>query len=134
MEGNDVFGVLPTGYGKSLCCAVLPDLLDTLLQPAEPSIVVIVTPLTAIMDDQVWLGNSGFELRNTNFLLQVKGFLSKGLLTAAIHRNASEEVKEGVRRGAFVLVFFTPELLLESKRWRRLLQTDHYTSGGSKHL
>ncbi len=78
------------------------------------------------MDDQVWLGNSGFELRNNNFLLQVKGFLSKGLLTAAIHRNASEEVKEGVRRGAFVLVFFTPELLLESKRWRRLLQTDHY--------
>ena len=53
MEGNDVFGVLPTGYGKSLCYTVLPDLLDTLLQPAEPSIVVIVTPLTAIMDDQV---------------------------------------------------------------------------------
>ncbi len=67
VEGNDVFGVLPTGYGKSLCYAVLPDLLDTLLQPAEPSIVVIVTPLTAIMDDRVWLGNSGFELRNNIF-------------------------------------------------------------------
>ncbi len=51
VEGNDVFGVLPTGYGKS----ILPDLLDSLLQPAEPPIVVVVTPLTAIMDDQVRL-------------------------------------------------------------------------------
>ncbi len=55
VEGNDVFGVLPTGYGKSLCYAILPDLLDSLLQPAEPPIVVVVTPLTAIMDDQVRL-------------------------------------------------------------------------------
>ena len=53
VKGNDVFGVLPTGYGKSLCYACLPDLFDHLLQPDQPSIVVVVTPLTAIMEDQV---------------------------------------------------------------------------------
>ncbi len=56
----------------------------------------------------------------------MKGLSSKGFHTAAIHGNATEETKEGVKKGAFVLVFFTAELLLESKRWRRLLQTDLY--------
>jgi ATP-dependent DNA helicase RecQ len=27
VEGHDVFGVLPTGYGKSLCYACLPTFL-----------------------------------------------------------------------------------------------------------
>ena len=60
VKGNDVFGVLPTGYGKSLCYACLPDLFDHLLQPDQPSIVVVVTPLTAIMEDQVIMTAVGF--------------------------------------------------------------------------
>lgn len=47
--------VFPTGYGKSLCYAVLLNMLGTLLEPDEPSIVVVVTPLTAIVDDKVCL-------------------------------------------------------------------------------
>jgi ATP-dependent DNA helicase RecQ len=50
--GKDVFAILPTGYGKSLCYASLPVLLDHLHQPKEKSIVIVVTPLTAIMEDQ----------------------------------------------------------------------------------
>ena len=50
--GKDVFAILPTGYGKSLCYASLPLLLDHLYQPTEKSIVIVVTPLTAIMEDQ----------------------------------------------------------------------------------
>ena len=30
MHGNDVFGVLPTGYGKRLCYACLPWMFDEL--------------------------------------------------------------------------------------------------------
>ena len=52
--GSDVFGVLPTGYGKSLCYACLPLVFDKLLnKPNGYSIVLIASPLVAIMKDQV---------------------------------------------------------------------------------
>ena len=53
IRGCDVFAVLPTGFGKSLCFSCLPYMFDELLPVGEPSIVVIVAPLTAIMKDQV---------------------------------------------------------------------------------
>ena len=45
---------------------------------------------------------------------------------AAITSTSNEEVKDGVKNGNFRVVFFTPELLLEHKRWRHLLQKEHY--------
>lgn len=58
LNGRDVFGVLPTGFGKSLCYACLPVLFDELnckfSTSSEPSIIVVVTPLVAIMKDQVY--------------------------------------------------------------------------------
>lgn len=53
LSGHDVFGVLPTGYGKSLCYACLPGAFDHLSGMSEPSIVIVVTPLLSIMNDQV---------------------------------------------------------------------------------
>ena len=41
IEGRDVFSVLPTGFGKSLCYA------------RGYSLVIVVTPLVSIMEDQV---------------------------------------------------------------------------------
>ena len=52
MKKRDVFGILPTGYGKSLCYTSMPLLYDDVYHE-EPSIVVVVTPLIAIMKDQV---------------------------------------------------------------------------------
>ena len=52
LSGNDVFTILPTGYGKSLCYACLPFAFDEILK-RSCSIAVIITPLTAIMKDQV---------------------------------------------------------------------------------
>ena len=52
VTGNDVFAVMPTGYGKTLCYACLPSLFDQLLG-TDSSIVVVVSPLTLIMMDQV---------------------------------------------------------------------------------
>lgn len=54
--GKDVFGILPTGYGKGLCYGCLPILFDHLSnvqQDDEKAIVIVATPLTAIMEDQV---------------------------------------------------------------------------------
>ena len=54
VEGNDVFAILPTGFGKSLCYACLPLAFDSILKSKRGhSIVVVVTPLLAIMKDQV---------------------------------------------------------------------------------
>ena len=49
VRGNDVFGVLSTGYGKSLCYACLPLLFDNLLhKPAGCSIVLVISPLVTL--------------------------------------------------------------------------------------
>ena len=65
-EGRDVFAVLPNRYGKSLCSACLPRpvVLDQLqvnggTEESPQALVVVVTPLTAIAEDQVYrYGNS----------------------------------------------------------------------------
>ena len=52
VAGRDVFAVLPTGFGKSLCYACLLQALDRLREKSG-SFVIVVTPLLAIMRDQV---------------------------------------------------------------------------------
>ena len=53
VRGEDVFAVLPTGYSKSLCYALLPLLFDMLSDSlTRPSIVVVLTPLLDVMKDQ----------------------------------------------------------------------------------
>ena len=52
VEGKDVFVSLPTGAGKSLCFALLPLVFDSLHQQCG-RIAVIVSPLIALMQDQV---------------------------------------------------------------------------------
>ena len=54
LSGHDVFAVLPTGYGKSLCYGCLPLVFDEIFKPIKPSIVCVISPLTAIIEDQVY--------------------------------------------------------------------------------
>ena len=49
--GRDVFGVLPTGIGKTLCYAVLPSTFDQVYAGSHPSIVLVQSPLTATDTD-----------------------------------------------------------------------------------
>ena len=52
--GRDVFVMLPTGSGKSLCYAALPFVFDALKGEVNfSSIVIVVSPLQSIMVDQV---------------------------------------------------------------------------------
>ena len=39
----------------------------------------------------------------------------------------SEEVKQKILDGAYQLVLFTPEMLLQSKQWRGMLNNEVYT-------
>ena len=58
----------------------------------------------------------------------MKKFSLKGLAAAAVTSDTNDETKDGVVKGEYNLVYFTPELLLEQNRWRRLLQTRHYVN------
>ena len=53
LQGQDVFVSLPTGSGKSLCYCILPTMFDTLKKVKESSIAVVVSPLVALLKDQV---------------------------------------------------------------------------------
>ena len=55
-DGQDVFVWLPTGYGKSLCYQALPFLMDfkgAVVDSDNPSAVLVISPLLALMIDQV---------------------------------------------------------------------------------
>ena len=53
MRERDVFVCLPTGYGKSLCYALLPLAFDCILVREQgTSIVICISPLIALMMEQ----------------------------------------------------------------------------------
>ena len=53
LRGRNVFVSVPTGYGKSLCYGALPGAFDLLLGRPSTSIVIAVSPVIALMKDQV---------------------------------------------------------------------------------
>ncbi len=52
LSGRDVFVCLPTGYGKTLCYSILPKAFD-FIRGVCNSVIVVVSPLIALMKDQV---------------------------------------------------------------------------------
>lgn len=87
LAGRDVLAILPTGAGKSLCFQ-LPAIV-------EDGVTVVVSPLIALMNDQVTALRTG------------------GLPAAAIHSALdSDAIKETMRqakRGAVKLLYVSPE-------------------------
>ena len=79
--GWDVFAVLPAGYEKRLCYPCLPSLFDNVLDlhTDDRSIVVVLTPLTAIIQDQVVKCYS--EVDKSYIYFQVSPFSSRELAT-----------------------------------------------------
>ena len=53
LSGLDTFVSLPTGYGKSLCYAILPWAFDELRNTEKASIVLVVSPLVSLTTEQV---------------------------------------------------------------------------------
>jgi ATP-dependent DNA helicase RecQ len=90
LAGRDVFALLPTGGGKSLCFQ-LPALV-------RPGLTVVVSPLIALMKDQVdQLQASGVAATFLN-----------STLGAAEARNRLR----GLHRGEFKLLYAAPERLM----------------------
>ena len=96
-DGQDALVVMPTGAGKSLCYQ-LPGLLRRKRgQPGSAGCVVVVSPLIALMEDQVGK------------------MLEKGFAAERIHSGcAREDARESCRRylrGELDFLFFAPERL-----------------------
>ena len=53
VRGNDVFGCLLTGFGKSVCFMLLPMIFDAVKARAlGESIIIVVSPLTSLMHNK----------------------------------------------------------------------------------
>ena len=90
LDGRDVFALLPTGGGKSLCFQ-LPALV-------RPGLTVVVSPLIALMKDQVdQLQASGVAAT----------FLNSSLTSAEARTRMA-----GLHRGEWRIVYVAPERLM----------------------
>jgi len=90
LAGQDVFALLPTGGGKSLCFQ-LPAL-------ARPGLTVVVSPLIALMKDQV-------------DALQASG-VAATFLNSTLGADESRARLRGLHRGEFKLLYAAPERLM----------------------
>ena len=109
---RDVFGQLPTGYGKSLTFQLLPGVLKLLgaeghAFPANP-LVIVISPLLSIVEDQV------------------KYLKSLGIEAAYIGESKSkdEEILNG--KGGFALLYGSPESLTGDEKFKAMFSKDFY--------
>ena len=108
MDGRDVFVILPTGFGKSACFTCLPLAIDIYQGRSanKKSIIIVVSPLTALICDQVT------EL------------LSRNISAGYIDHESSPETKKNVTDGLYSILFMSTEQLVEN--WRRLFSSTVY--------
>ena len=92
LEGRDVFALLPTGGGKSLCFQ-LPALV-------RPGLAVVVSPLIALMKDQV------DALR--------AGGVAATFLNSSLEPPESRARLRGLHNGEYRLLYVAPERLMLS--------------------
>jgi ATP-dependent DNA helicase RecQ len=109
LAGKDVFALLPTGGGKSLCFQ-LPAM-------TRPGLTVVVSPLIALMKDQV-------------DSLQASG-IPATFLNSTLDSSEARARLRGLHQGEFRLLYVAPERLMLSgflsdvQRWQpRLLAID----------
>ena len=109
VSGRDVFVALPTGYGKSFCYALLPLVFDRLRAATHKSIVICVSPLTALMADQR------------------EKFTTKGIAAEFVGELQQDiDAMDNVRTGQCQLVYISPESILRNPQWREMLLTSAY--------
>ena len=112
LQGSDVFGCLPTGFGKSVCFMLLPKAFDVLRgEPDGTNIIIVVAPLTSLIEDQV------------------SSCISRGINAVAVTKQESRThlVKAAIK-GDFQIVYISPEMLIATTKWRNALQNEVYQS------
>ncbi len=100
LDGDDVLGIMTTGAGKSLCYQ-LPALI-------VPGVTLVISPLIALMQDQV-------------DQLHRRGILEATYINSALPASEVRNRMEGMRQGGYRIVYIAPERL-RSQEFMRLLQ------------
>ena len=90
MSGRDALAVLPTGSGKSLTFQ-LPALLS-------PGVTLVISPLIALMNDQV-----------DN--LRARGVEAVAAVHSGVPQGEQQEILRGARAGRYKLLYLSPERL-----------------------
>ena len=101
---RDTVAILPTGYGKSLIYQLLPPLLSKRIRTqldVEKAVVLVISPLNSLIDDQIKKINDCTELRAT-------------VLSADQEKNEEYDANENVD-GLCDILFLHPEACLLSK-------------------
>ncbi|NRB06472.1 MAG: DNA helicase RecQ [Richelia sp.] len=93
MQNRDLLVVMPTGGGKSICFQ-LPALM-------KPGLMVVVSPLIALMQDQV----EGLR----------KNGIAATFLNSSLNQNQTRIREQAILRGKLKLLYVAPERLLSER-------------------
>ncbi|XP_019624894.1 PREDICTED: ATP-dependent DNA helicase Q-like SIM isoform X1 [Branchiostoma belcheri] len=114
LSGEDVLALLPTGFGKSLIYQLVPLVCKAYLQTegersslfpgVENPIVIVVSPLVALMEDQV------------------KEAAKLGITAAQLGGTSDNRILSG----SVQLVFGSPESWILNDKWRTMLASARY--------
>lgn len=106
IEGKDVIGLLPTGFGKSLIYQLTPLVAKKMGKPkanANP-VVIVVSPLLALIEDQI----------------KEAGIM--GVTAGQLGVSDDQDIIDG----KFSIVFGSPESWILNTKWREMLASRTY--------
>ena len=136
--GKDVLCVMPTGYGKSLIFHLLPVLeyfkrvystgqeLEMGLVNSVPTVVIVISPLNALMHDQVrrLLSESSGDICITASIINIKHGDGEDRILNDLDDSICE--KSDLERGGYNILFSHPEALVSCKYVRSLMLNKIY--------
>ncbi|CAB3991081.1 ATP-dependent DNA helicase Q1 [Paramuricea clavata] len=129
--GRDTFAVLPTGYRKSVVFHLLPFIFDFFNAKGgdirETSIVLVLTPLNALIEDQMaCLRRNGIEadVLNTNNVKHINPDNQDDGMDDEAGNNELESPCKIILEGNAKLVFAHPEAVISSRKGRKVLLSD----------
>ncbi len=100
LEGKDVIGVLPTGFGKSIIFQVLSLLLE--------GVSIVVSPLIALMEDQL----STLKKKN----------IPAAILNSNLTYERQEQIYKNLIKNQYKLLYVSPERL-ENMRFMKYIRS-----------